>query len=330
MQPGFSPRQWKLLALLTMVATLAGCATQSDVKVLSPEALATELRGKKVYEFTVKPDGELFGPDGAVIPAGKLAEYLARAKLDRGAYYVLWLGHEAAADGARDAIRVMSAYGAWQFAVRRNETLTFADSGTRNPQNTALIVGKPNPKALAEGDEVPDTTARPEALRPGRIIGRVRYQFASDAEVTRDAAKAGALFTGAGALPADGFDGVMLVLPGAWSRLRDVPALSSTKKVVTSLVQRGRTLELEGRRIATTAEFEACMLRLRELIAGDGGATVRALRSDEMVAWWPFIGFDIEEPTFVVESRRTHYRFIAAFLRGKLLILDDLNGLPVL
>lgn len=45
---------------------------------------------------------------------------------------------------------------------------------------------------------------------------------------------------------------------------------------------------------------------------------------------WTFIGFDIEEPIYVVETKARGYRFVVGFLRDKVLIVDDLNGLPPL
>jgi hypothetical protein len=47
-----------------------------------------------------------------------------------------------------------------------------------------------------------------------------------------------------------------------------------------------------------------------------------------MQAWWTFIGFDIEEPTFVLETKGGMYRFIVDFLHGHVFLIDELNALP--
>jgi hypothetical protein len=75
-------------------------------------------------------------------------------------------------------------------------------------------------------------------------------------------------------------------------------------------------------------QFTKSAGRIRDLLAGDGGGTVRALSSAEMDHWWTFIGFDIEEPVFAIESKGGKYVFVVAWLRNHVFCLDELKALP--
>ena len=67
---------------------------------------------------------------------------------------------------------------------------------------------------------------------------------------------------------------------------------------------------------------------MARLLKEDGGFHVRALQTREMARWWCYIGFDIEEPVYVVETEGKHYRFIVTLVDGAVFAVDELNGLP--
>ncbi len=67
---------------------------------------------------------------------------------------------------------------------------------------------------------------------------------------------------------------------------------------------------------------------IREEVHNGGGATIRALNTREMSKWWPFIGFDIQEPTLIMETKDAKRLFVFGFLNGHVVVLDELNSLP--
>ena len=47
-----------------------------------------------------------------------------------------------------------------------------------------------------------------------------------------------------------------------------------------------------------------------------------------MAKWWIFIGFDIQEPTLVLETKDKKAQFIFGFVNRQAVVLDELNKLP--
>lgn len=67
---------------------------------------------------------------------------------------------------------------------------------------------------------------------------------------------------------------------------------------------------------------------IRRDVQERGGATVRALSTAEMRKWWIFIGFDIQEPTLILETNDKKRQFIFGFVNRQAVVIDELNKLP--
>ncbi len=178
---------------------------------------------------------------------------------------------------------------------------------------------------------MPDMSGRPVELRPGKLPPQVRYRPVDDAIVVRGASLIDQLLLAVPAKdPQPLLGDVVMLNPGAWKYLADESALKRAKPLVASLSVGHRTVHLEGRFLQRPEEMATAVENVRKLIAADGGATIRALESKEMAQWWAFISLDIEEPVYVVETKRHSYRFIVGLLHDQLFLLDELNGLPPL
>lgn len=329
----------------SVVACLLGLAVESGEAAgglktvpLESEKFDEALAGHTVLTFVVLPTGEIGTEDGAVLPAKDLLKHLKRTKAPRDAFYLFWIARPEELPLAKAAIERCSRYGASRFAVRHLEPKT--DSGDPGaaaaelPQGAAakkavIVVPGQNPKAKSARDEAPTFHERPAALRPPPLPSRVRCQFAGDAAVVAAAERAHSLFLDNVPLDPAWLGESMFLQPGAWKRLRGTKALAGSQVLTTGVQLNSGVIKLEARFLRTPEETMAAALRVRQIVAGAGGGSIRALTAEEMDAWWTFISFDIEEPVFVLETRRAGLRFIVHFNDdGRLALLDELNALP--
>ena len=299
---------------------------------MSAATIDKALDGKQTNNFVVVSANEIVDQDGRHFSPGNIAGYIAKVKPVKKAAYVFWVTDKSEVQVAKNVISVFADYGATVFVIRDakkpdKSEVKATDETTK--QKTVIIVGQPNPHALSATDKVPDMAGRPVILRPGKLPRRVRYQFQPDAVVIAAAERVTKLLLGAP--PVDSaavFKEQVMLAPGAWTRLKNVPSLADTKPFISNCEFRNQVLKLEGRIVGKPEQFATAINEIRQLIAADGGGTVRAFTSDEMQAWWTFIGFDIEEPTFVLETKGGMYRFIIDDLDGHLFLIDELNALP--
>jgi len=186
-------------------------------------------------------------------------------------------------------------------------------------------------KAYVAGEPVPIMTARLPELVPGALPPRVRYHFADDDMVNRLAER---LKIGLSSADASLYGDIVMVQPGAWSRLKNTMSLDSTDASNLSMLDLKSGLNgglaggLQGRVFRSKHAMDLLSAEIPKRLHEDGGFQVRALRTTEMAKWWIYIALDIEEPTFVIESAGGHYRFIVALLKEKIFSIDELNGLP--
>ncbi|MBK9990634.1 MAG: hypothetical protein IPP19_07880 [Verrucomicrobia bacterium] len=190
-----------------------------------------------------------------------------------------------------------------------------------------VLVGEANPKSLTAKDKMPKMAGRPAQLRPGKLPSRVRCVFAPDADVIAAAKKAETLFIGEP--PADPnifFASSILIQPGAWSFLSHLSPLDKIKPITHKAELGRKVVEQNGALLSKPEEFAVAAQALRKVIADDGGGSIHAMSTAEMDHWWTFIGFDIEEPVFVLETHGGKYRFIVGFdSKGCVSCLDELN-----
>lgn len=200
------------------------------------------------------------------------------------------------------------------------------------PASGKSAAASSRPKAYTARDALPAMPNRPPELVPGALPARVRYRVADDITVAHDAAllKA-ALESGDTAIYGD----VVMVQPGAWIYLRNDLTLDlSDAGELTTMAPGQLTQQLtqgggmKGRFFRTKHAMDLLAPEMAKLLREDGGFQVRALKTDEMAKWWTFIAFDIEEPTFVVETKGGHHHFVVGLVHDKIFILDDLDGLP--
>ena len=190
----------------------------------------------------------------------------------------------------------------------------------------------PRPKAYTAADALPPMPNRPPELVPGAIPARVRYRVADDATVTRLAAQLQtALAAGDPAIYGD----VVMVQPGAWIYLRNDLTLDTKDAATMTMVDPGQAMDqikngggYSGRMLRTPHAIGLLAPEVAKLLREDGGFRVRALATAEMTKWWPYIMFDIEEPTYVVETTGGHHHFVVGMSHDKIFSLDDLDGLP--
>ena len=97
------------------------------------------------------------------------------------------------------------------------------------------------------------------------------------------------------------------------------------------MVWDGRTNQMfSGIVLRDGDELKQVETYIRSEVQLGGGATVRALNSEEMRKWWVFIPFDIQEPTLLLETKDKKWRFVFGLINDQIVVLDEINGLPSL
>jgi len=186
-------------------------------------------------------------------------------------------------------------------------------------------------RLYTQADVFPLLPGRQPDLIPAPLPPRVRYRLADDATVNRLAARLAAGLTSA---DPSLYGDLVLVQPGAWSHLKSnltldlKDAANLTMMDPAQGVKDGLENGLPGRVFRSRHAVELLAAELSRRLREDGGFHVRALKTREMAKWWIYIGFNIEEPVYVVASEGGKYRFIVTFSRDRVFGLDELNGLP--
>lgn len=328
-------RLFVVAAVVLPCLAFGASGVEQKTLTVSPQQIDEALAGKLTYQFVVVGPNEVVDQEGRRFSPKDAKAYLKRAKLEKKAAYVFWAVNDTEIEVAKKVIDVFGDWGATVFVIRKSKpqeaqstfTVPVDESGQKKE---VVLVGKNNPKALTAVDPAPNMSERPAVLRPERLPQRVRYQFRSDAEVVAAAARTEKLLLDTTAKPdATTFKDTAFVLCGAWTHVKDEPAaVQGSKPFVSQMEIDGQLVKVEGRLLNAPEQFTAVVERLRGLIAADRGGTVRALRAREMSHWWVFIGWDIEEPVFVVESRGGCYRLIVAWNGDHVFALDELAALP--
>lgn len=181
------------------------------------------------------------------------------------------------------------------------------------------------------GDAFPSMADRRSDLVPEALPSRVRYLFSPGTVVDRLADRLGtALSTG----DASVFGDVVMVQPGAWSVLKKRSSLGTADSGELRLIMPDEisTLTpetgLAGKFLRSREQVVLLAKELCAVLAEDGGFEIRAFTTSEMAKWWIYIGFDIEEPVFVVATKDGKYKFVVGFVDDHIFIVDELNALP--
>ena len=331
-----------LFGLFALAVTMFGAgqsAHKYDVVSMTPEQLEKKTAGQKRYDFDIAPDNGLIDSTGKAIHADELLKYLKAHALASGAAYYLWITPTSAPLKTIDqTVKVLGDYGVTTVVVRyrpeavnnnRNNSSPETDADKSSPKKTLIIQGKPNPGAIDATAKFPLMEDRPVELRPDPLPRPVRYEFASDKVVLAAAQRAIDYLLSPSLPQGNLFGKTAFIQSGAWILLQDAKVALKGARVTHSTVRLKRgTITLEGGFVSDATELTAVVTALRGLIQADGGGKVRALHTAEMAKWWVYIGFDIEEPVFVLETTGGRYRFILSFTKNDLLTVDEPNALP--
>jgi hypothetical protein len=327
-------RVLQAIALLLLPVFTASIQAAEHVKEIEASAGSVDkaLEGKLKHNFVVVSANEIIGPDDRHFHPRDIKAYLEKTKPDKKGAYVFWMPNPAASDVVRSMIKPLEEYGATMVIGREmgkaSDPPEQASQDSKIPKRV-MLVGQPNPKALSATDAMPDLSGREKQLRPGPLPRRVRYQFRPDAEVTAAAEQVRVAFLDSASPDTSTlFGDTLMVQAGAWNHVSHLPVLTDVQRVNFRVELSQRIADTKGGLLKQPAQSAAVLAELRALIVADSGAQLRAFRTDEMHFWWTYIGFDIEEPVFVLETNGGRHRFIVGCSKNRVTLLDELNALP--
>ncbi|MEW6282133.1 MAG: hypothetical protein AB1758_26240 [Candidatus Eremiobacterota bacterium] len=116
------------------------------------------------------------------------------------------------------------------------------------------------------------------------------------------------------------FGSVVACGPFLWDRVRGRPEMAAAEGPPMRIAPFG----VEGKGFKGEASCALLEKEIRASLATDGGFKVRRPTSDELALYWALIPYDIDEPIFVVESKR--HRYLMHFMQGRVFAVDDYAG----
>jgi hypothetical protein len=289
----------------------------------------------KAYAFRVNTDGLILDTNGAPVAASNVFVYLKSLKIPNIPIVCLWIDGP---DAAKHLAPTIQGFGGsftkiivkqWDAADKTG--LIDLPAPTKQATQAAISAAYPGrayPKASVGGPAV----ERPGELRPGAVPAKVHYQYADNATVEEAAQRLARHFLDADDASKPVWAANVVVQSGAWSlfdgdsRLGKSDAIHFTAKIPALT----KALELPQVLLRNSGEISELDSDLRRTVAAEGGATVRALQSDELKTWWQYIPYDITEPVFVLETRNGGHRFVVGMNLDGIAMIDELNGLPSL
>jgi len=208
--------------------------------------------------------------------------------------------------------------------------LSHAEEAEKKLDKITVVGSQKDPVFLVAGDTFPTMTDRPDALKPEPLPKRVRYKFADDMDVIAAAAMLKAQLLEEPKGPETLCGDSVLIQPGAWKLVKSNEGIGKKNCLPTTayVPMPNEKLTLKGMMIKNKDEKATLAKAIREIIRKDGGATIRALKTDEMSKLWTFISFDLEEPILVVDTANHEHLYVCDFLHGKLFLLEELKALP--
>jgi hypothetical protein len=193
---------------------------------------------------------------------------------------------------------------------------------------TAAYPGRAYPKSNTGGP----VAQRSAEMRPGEIPAKVRYQYADNASVEEAAGKVSRHFLNADEAGKPIWAPNVIVQSGAWSLFKgdsllgNYDAVRYTARVPTL----SKAVDLPQILLRNSEDIGELDTDVRKTVAADGGATVRALKSDELKMLWQYIPYDITEPIFVLETRNGGHRFVIGMNLDGIAMVDELISIPTL
>lgn len=167
---------------------------------------------------------------------------------------------------------------------------------------------------------------RPSELIPGRIPAEVRYKFASDEEMMT--AREIVIRMLSGPASASSTADNVFVCAGAWSLFRKELAPLASPDIRQQSVKFGPNVYLLDAGLLQRSEARKKLVALLKKSLNDGtNVRIRAMSTHDMQYWWPFIGFDLEEPVLALDSSSTGRVFIVCMKHERITVVDDLPAL---
>ena len=319
-----------------MAALGLACGGLAPTRILKAAddipAASTKLNA---YAFRVNSDGLVLDADGAPIAVPNVSVYLKDLNILNVTVACLWIDGP---DSVKNMTPTVQAFGGTftKIIVKKWEAgdktgliaLPAPNKRALQAAITAAYPGRAYPKSSVGGP----VEQRPAELRPGPLPPKVRYQFADNAAVENAAGRLVRHFLDSKDAAKPIWAADVIVQSGAWSLfgadadLGKKDAIHYSAKIPTL----SATMDLPQVLLRKSDEIGELDSSLRRIIATEGGAKVRALRSEEEKTWWQYIPYDITEPVFVVETRNGCHRFVIGMNADGIAMVDELTGLPSL
>jgi hypothetical protein len=282
------------------------------------------------YAFRVDADGLILDPNGAPVAVADVPSYVKGLGVANVTITALWIdGPEA----AKKLAPTIAAFGGRFTKIivkiwEPGDKTGFIDLPAPTKKSVsdsiaAAYPGRSYPSSLlAQSLEL-----RSVELRPEPIPGNISYRYADRLVVEEAARRIRLHFIMSEGGP--NWAGVVAVQSGAWKLFREDGSLGKSYAIRYSarVPTSSGVRDFQQILLHDPGEIRELDSKVREVIAADGGGQVRALRAEEMKAWWPFISYDIIEPIFVLETSNMHHRFILGVNQDGIGLLDELSGL---
>lgn len=95
--------------------------------------------------------------------------------------------------------------------------------------------------------------------------------------------------------------------------------------LLTRLNLNGRNKLLQGKALTNDNELSSLEWDLRRLLDREGGFILRALDQEELQVYWGIVGWNIQEPIFILQTQS--HKYVMEFRQGSAVYVDDLEGL---
>jgi hypothetical protein len=289
----------------------------------------------QAYAFRVNAEGLLLDRNGVPVAVADVPVYLKGLKISNIAITALWIDGPEAAKKLAPTIKAFG--GSFSKIIVKQWEPSDKTGLIDLPAPSKESVRESISAAYPGRSYVPADPARSLAQRPGDLVperspSNVRYIYADGAVVEDTAKQISSHFIMAQKGANSNWAGAVAVQAGAWKLFGSDDRLG--KNLATRYSARVPTpsgpLDFKEIVLHDPAEIRELDSRVCEMIAGDGGGRVRALRADEMRTWWQFISFDITEPVFVLETSNLRHRFIIGVNQDGIAMIDELNVLSIL
>jgi hypothetical protein len=316
------------LGLLAGQAALKASAQDSGAALAAPV-------GTQAYAFRVNPDGLLLDEKGAPVAVADVPAYLKGLNISNVTVTALWIDGP---DAAKKLGPTIQGFGGSFTKIivkiwKPGDKTGLIDLAALSRESVKAAIDAAYPgRSFPVSTSAESLAGRPADLVPEPYPARVHYRYAGAAVVEEAAKEITRHFITGGGDDSSVWAGSVAVQSGAWRLFGSDDLLGKTlaTRYSASVATASGTFELKQIVLADPGEIRELDSRVKAMIAAGGGGRVRALRADEMRAWWQFISYDITEPVFVLETANSSHRFIIGVNQDGIGMIDELNVLMIL